>query len=429
MFHGVSSSGFELREWPSERAKQVSDCFVGYLSQKDALPVSTLHKKPEIISAEKKAGLLKIFNYAVVDHLYDSYRQPSEEFYLVARGKHYTVWGHTKYPKLVFKLMPHEKADKQKEVACKSREVTRGLTHSWVQIPRADSFKVGGISVYVEEKLPIGLGFEEHKEFWARVISHYQSSNATESFKSHFENLIEHINVLIDKVGFWNVGYNNLPEVRFDGKGVCGTGFSNIDFELKNLPNGLSRLASLVPISPFLETLSAMYEEQVPFLHKQALDLYEREKVGNYLKEPKQEEIMQKFHLEQAEQRDALEALQTALAFYDKKAWVHGAEAIPDSTDLTGLETNEQILANYLIKKFQGQLKKTETKQCLSKRRSLHVQPGICRGCPDAYTREGFLKVLKALKEQALVVSWYDNFAYKTAFESDPSYTSYFIYF
>jgi hypothetical protein len=426
MFQGVSSSSLELPEYPSARAKQVSERFVGYLSQKNALPISTLHKKPQLISKEKKAELIEIFK-RTVDEL--SEKRPNSEFYLVGKGKHHAVWGHAKYPKIVFKLMAHEDAAKQEKVACQSLEVTQQIEHCWVQIPRATLFEINQFSVYVEEKLPLALNMEEHREFWARVISHYQSSNATASFKSNFENMIEHISILIEKVGFWDVGYHNLPEVRADGKGVCGTDFENINSDLRNLPEGLFRLASLVPIPPFSKSLAIKYETYVPLLHARALEMYEQEKSWGYIKEPKQEIIMQKFHLEQAEKKDGLKALQTALAYYDEKGWFHGAEAIPDSPDLGYLGAKEQILANFLINKFQESLQETTAKQCLSERRCLHVQPGGCLECPDVYTHEGFLKVLETLRDQGLAISWVDDFAYKEAVQLDLSYVSYYIYF
>jgi len=428
MLQGISSLPIELSEWPSVQAKQVAERFVGYLSQKDALPVSTYHKKPQPISEETKKELLKIFNKTVVEHLLNK-NSPSEEFYIVGKGKHHTVWGHTKYSKIVFKLMAPEDADKQEKVACASREVTQQIEHCWVQIPRSTSFNVDQVSIYVEEKLPLALGYEAHQEFWARVIAHYQLSSATDSFRSNFENLIEQIDILIHKVGFWDVGYHNLPEVRVDGKGVCGTDFENIDLDLKQLPEGILRLANLVPIPPFLTSLAVKYEKQVPFLHEKALEIYEMEKEWEWIQEPKQETIMQKFHLIQAEKREALQALQTALAYYDEKKFISETENVPEAVDFTSLTLTEQILANYLIKKFRENIQESETKQCISVRRYATVQPGVSIGCPEAYTREGFLKVLEFLKDQTLVISWYDDFNYQAACRLNLSYVSYSIYF
>ncbi|PJD95544.1 MAG: hypothetical protein CK425_08495 [Parachlamydia sp.] len=418
MFQGVSSSSFELPEYPSARAKQVSDRFVGYLSQEDALPLCT-KLEVQLISNEEKQKLLKIFKPHVIEKLRN--REPCKNFYLLDRGTHRTVWRHKRYPELVFKLMTSKEAAKQKEVARRSRNLVKKLEHCWVQIPRTASFEVDEISVYVEETLPLVLDFCEHQEFWARVIMHYQSTGVSESFKTNLEDLIRQIETLVKRIGFWDVGYHKLPEVRTDGRGVCGTSFGNVNFTRKNLAEGLNRLAHLVPISPIVDSLVVEYQAQIQST------LASNDKSEQEDPMSREEGIMQQFQAGLEAKRKELRSLQLALMAYDKNAWSRDRAFISE-LNASKLDADEQILANHLIRECESRFESVEADKCLSVKRNLHIQPGV--SLRMSYTRERFLKVLEILREQHLVISWYDDYAIQAnSPQENLARVSYFIHF
>lgn len=418
MLSSVSSTVPDLSELQPDRAREVAERFVNYLSQKDALPLCT-KLEAQLISREEKQKLLKIFTPHVIEKLQN--REPCKEFYLVGRGIHRTVWGHEHYPELVFKLMTPKEASKQKEVARRSRNLTKKLEHCWVQIPRTASFEIDEISVYVEETLPLVLDFCEHQEFWARVIMHYQSTGVSESFKTNLEGLIRQIETLIKRIGFWDIGYHKLPEVRSDGRGICGTSFGNVNFTRKNLAEGLTRLAHLVPISPIVDSLVAEYQEQI----QSALASNDKSEKEDPMS--REEGIMQQFQTGLEEKRKELRSLQLALATYDKNAWCRDRAFISE-LDASKLDADEQILANHLIRECESHFESVEAEGCLSVKRNLHIQPGV--SVRMSYTRERFLKVLDILKEQHLVISWHDDYAIQAnSPQQNFARVSYSIYF
>ncbi len=393
---------------PSAKAKQVAERFIASLSMLESPPIWTPPDAPELLRQEDRERLIEILDPDTIEKLQNETPEGTG-FYLVGKGSHNRVWGHPNYPNLVFKLMDREKTDKQVHVAKKSQEVVREIKNCWIQIPRTTSIDAKTTTIYVEERLPLSLGFQEHQEFWARILTYYQSPACSDLFKINLHQLIGQIQLLIERVGFWDVGYHNLPEVRTDGTGVCGTDFENIDLDLKNVAEGLQRLAYLVPVAPLRDSIIKRHEQEVPSLL--AREMKNHADGVKYVAE----KTFQNFHSLLELKNEKLEALQSAIKVYDERGYVAGEEEISCCADLSSLDAQEKALAQALLASIQKDHSANKQRNvCLSDKRYVYLQPGSCgRGYNKYYTRDRFLKVLNLLKEQNIVISWSDDYKFR----------------
>lgn len=427
------NSNPNLNDWPSTKVKRIVNLFIAALNDENNPPTWPSFHTSTLISGEEREGIKTILTKEVVESLRND--KEAGSCYRVGRGKHNIVWGHHNYPNIVFKIMKLEDATKQELVAKKALETAREMKQSWVQIPRATSIEVDTIAVYVEERLPLNLNLVEHQEFWVRVITHYQSSSSP-LFRQNLTTLIQQIQNLIEKVGFWDVGYHNLPEIRTDGIGVCAVDFENVDLDGQNRIEGIERLATLFPVSPLVDGLSTKYEENIPEIYKKELKRYE-ETMNMYkqwqlninLPLPSQESIKRQFELKLQTKQAELLARQTAILCYDERGY-KGHEPLPkiNIKDLSELTESERILAQELAKKIAS--KDDDKKVSLIEKRYIYWQPGCLGHSAAYYTRDAFLKMLKTLQDKGIVISWHDDYPYYQEDPiRDPKMVSYTIYF
>lgn len=430
------------RNWPvspSTKVKNIANLFINYLSKEQQPPIWPSFNKAPLISDNERDDIKTIFSSTTVQKLRN--REEVESFYKVGKGKHHTVWGHPNYPNLVFKITHKQDAEKQEQVSKEALEVTRNMEQrSWVQIPRATSFDVEKLTVYVEERLPLNLNMHEHEEFWARIFTHYQSAEASPLFRQNLATLIDQIQELVEKVGIWDVGYKNLPEVRTDGSGVCGTDFENVD--KRSVADGIQRLTDLFPISPLVDKLSKRYEKETPALYAEELEKYQQ-KVEDYkmfgaaekipsLKRPSFDTVREKVQINLEESRDKVQARQLAIQSYDQREYVSGNEPITIPNNLSRLSDDGKQLAEALIDKMNETLESLKDKNLpLTEKRHLEFQPGSGYNfkAGKSYSREEFIKALQALKEEGVIISWSDNYRYYEFVQNTWTPTTYDIFF
>lgn len=421
---GITCADYEkmktdLPKWPSEKAKEISKRFISNFSEENHLPnwVSSKDDFKTIIEKNREI-FLQIFNQETAQKLKELNLDQSREvesIYLVGRGKHHTVWGHKDFPGLVFKLMRSEDAKKQTTVAQVALKVVEETKNCFLQIPCSTWIETEAkTTIYIEEHLPLaGLSMDEHREFWARVLIHYQSSESTQSYKTNLETLIGHIKLLIEKVGFWDVGCHNLPEVRLDGMGVCGTDFENVELDGKYVNIGLENLIRLVPVHPLVDGVIKSYEGIIPkILEQKKLQYNDWVRYVPDLKRPTAERIRDEFEVDFAEEIEELESRQLALQYYDEKGYQCGDELI-NPCDISSLKDPEKILAEQLIKTIQSfQLKNKDNRTPLLSKRWVCIQPGSPYNefnMKKQYSYDRFVKVLNFFKDKELIVSWTDT--------------------
>lgn len=402
-----------------ERVKEITKNFIKNLSEPTPLSWSSLSSSC-LISTQERTQLTQIFKKRQGE--ISSKKSLQEPFKKIGQGSHHGVWVHPDYPQLVYKIMDKQSADQQVKVAEKTLEFTKGFERSWIQIPRATSIDLGTVSIYVEERLPLVCNPDEHQEFWARVILHYQSA-ASPLFKENLKELVGQIKALIEEVGFWDIGDKNLPEVRADGAGVCATDFENVQMETKtNVGEGIRRLACMFPVTPLVEDVIGAYKKTVPALYKYRLEehvsLCEFNRKYNLPlpSSPLEEDIMSEFQLQLKDHQAKLSTLQLALQSYDQQEMVTGDESIPDLQPLSDLSEEEMKLAEQFFQKIQQVILENKSCRTLTQKRYISLKPISCSKVLDQsiFTYERFTHVLCALQKQGIVRSWTDNHDHPT---------------
>ncbi len=412
----------------SGQAKCVAERFISIFSMVGARPNWTTSHNIELLTSENRDTLKSILTGKAIKSLKEGDIPESSSFYIVGRGSNHYVWGHSSYPNIVIKLMNKECAHSQLHIAKRSLEVTQAMKNCWIQIPRVSFVDAGDMTAYIEEHLPIGLDESQHKELWARILIHYQSSECSALFKEHLQELIEQIQNLIMRIGFWDVGYRNLPEVRIDGAGVCATDFEQIDDkdDLKRV-RGLEKLAHLFPFAPLVDPIITG-NKQMPLVN-----FMNTLKFGNAFdpNQPGPIRISKEFHAKLENKKESLETLQKAIQIYDKKDYLTGDEEIVSCCDLASLDTDEKALAQQLLLDIR-QAHNDRRGGTVSQRRCLDLQP---RGNHfykySSYTRDRFLKVLNVLKGQNSIILWSDDYKLSMATKGIQGlqYVFYKIYF
>lgn len=403
-------STFHTQLTASSQAKLVAERFISTLSTVESPSSWATSHAFELISSGEREILAAILTPEIVENLQKGHKPEGTSFYIVGQGSRNIVWGHPRYPNIVFKLMDPDAANSQIRTAKKTFEVTREMNNCWIQIPKTSSVNAGKITAYIEERLPLGLDIFQHEEFWARILLHYQSTKSSNLFRTNLETLISQVQILIERVGFCDIIYRNLPEVRIDGTGVCGTDFENVELTPKSKTDGLRRLARMVPVVSQVSNIIESYKKELP--HLLVNENVVRNKWSQDFSQPTPEEVCQEFHLSLERKKEKLKALQDAIQIYDERRYVTGDEEILPC-DLSDLDEDEKILAQNLLTGIAEELSKQKNcqKRTISLRRRLCVQPGSSiNNYASHYTRERFLKVLNILKKQGIVISWTDDY-------------------
>lgn len=414
----------KLPTQPSERAKHISSLFIQTLNTAHSSPIDN-SQTDELISTEERKKLTQMLTFEVIKKLRDSRdNDTAAPFYKIGKGHYNVVWGHPDYPHIVLKIMKKEAAEQQEQVAKNTLQTMKQIKDPWIQVPRATKIHVPvndpaslnepPLSVYIEERLPLALNANEHEELWARVITHYESPDCPQTFKTNLQALIQQIQHLVETIGIWDLGHKNLPEIRVDGKGACATDFENVQ-DLSSVNRGLEQIAKLVPISPIVDPIIKRYQEELQL-------------------QKKDDDAEKKFIITLEEKKLAVKALQEALKIYDQKGYKTGDEEVPNNVDLSALNSNEQAFAEMLLQIIHEKQNTTKNQvMTLSEKRCIQLQPGVLRkDFNGVYTHATFLKVLETLRDQNIAISWSHNNKWQkeiAVFTGSESYTSYAIYF
>lgn len=181
-------------------------------------------------------------------------------FKYLTQGYNFSVLTHKDHPDCVFKFMPNKTAEEQHRTCQKIHALAISQEKFWVRVPVSTLIPLPCIpthSLYVEERLNLGMDKDDHAEFWARILLYGQSDLANTQFHENLRLLIDNVSDLVLKFSFWDVGLHNLPEVSLDGRYVCAVDFEQIsDTPLTDaIADGMNRLMSLFPVPDFRELL------------------------------------------------------------------------------------------------------------------------------------------------------------------------------
>ena len=365
----------------SARAKEVSDLFIQTLSS--AEPPS--HWGPSFALEDLRVDLEKLLTPEDVSLLTKTREAP--EFYVVGQGHYHTVFGHQRFPKVVFKIFNLDKAKSHLVAAQKASTTACKIHKCWVQIPGSMVIECGDKGVYIEEKLPLENP-NLSSEIWDRIVTHYYSSNATEQFKSNMHLMIEHIQKLIIEVGYWDVSAANLPAMRTDGQGVCGIDFENIPSVPKpeQLGTGFDRLAIMIPIEPTIKKNREQLDAGIPNFSSIESSPERREEI---------------FEHSLTYRLQYIKTVHKALTVYD---------ACEDANKERNAELRKEL--NYapikdkkaLLKKLYSRLDYKRDEVLISEQRMLRIQPWELMA--DGYTLDGFATLLNFLQENRKIVAW-----------------------
>lgn len=375
----------------SEKVKQVVDRFIVHFSQEEVTSFA-LSKVP-LLSDQDISDLKTSLTHKVVSEMQRTL-QDVGSFFVLGQGAHNTVWGHPEYPQLVFKVTTRSQASIWEKVALKTVEKVATMDPCWVFPPRAAVIPVEGcvnfsfepVSVYVEERLPIGLNRYEHTEFWARVMTHYRSDSCNPSFKTHIKKLIDQIQCLVEELGFDDAGFHNLPEICLDGEGIGITDFEGTEKENKQLvAKGLLAIAEVFVYPELVDKIKQKYNEIVPVLCSEYRQSHHIELKAENID----------LTLTRASQR--LVKLQQLLQMYDALGYT-GSEPIP-KPDLTSFALTEQKEVDELLERMQRHLE-------IYSKEPLTIRRCYWSAVIDQKLLELYPKILEKLKEQKVILDW-----------------------
>ncbi|MBY0529776.1 MAG: hypothetical protein K2P51_06255 [Rhabdochlamydiaceae bacterium] len=181
-------------------------------------------------------------------------------FKYLSSGYHFSVLTHKDHPDCVFKFMPNKTAEEQHRTCEKIHTFATSKDKFWVRIPVSSLVPLPCIpthSLYVEERLQLGMDMDLHAEFWARIILYHQSEQANEHFHENMRRLVDNISDIVLHFSFWDVGLHNMPEVSLDGHYVCAVDFEEISDEPQPdaIADGMNRLMALFPIPSLQDQL------------------------------------------------------------------------------------------------------------------------------------------------------------------------------
>lgn len=410
---------------PSKKIKEILERFIDNLSKEEFSPSWKSRLQNLLVTEKDKERLQKIFTKETCEKLREKDSKIGD-IYFIGAGKHNKVWGHKGFPSLVFKIMGSEKADHQFLIAKKAGELVQKTDKSLIQIPKADVIEILDFNrkVYIEEKLSLNLNMREHEEFWARLLMYYESEKASKTFKENIENLFTQIRRFTE-MGFWDIGYHNLPEILSNGEGACGVDFENVNLSDGQSIEGLERLAGLAPIPPLVDKTVIVYKNCIPKILEKEIQRYNESGLIGLLSKPTEESIFKEFYISLANKKRCLEACQKALISYDDRSYLTGDEEGIKTPDLSEFSEEEKLIAEALLKRIEEYISCNKNDSTpLTKKRWVSWQPGTAFNMTK---NEKFLRhVLEKLEQQGVVVAW--AFSLDCTRE-DPFYNHYYIYF
>lgn len=382
-----------------------------------------------LLSLKEKASLLgahAIYNSNLTEHIADKRDRDNllenSGFFKIGQGHHFEVWSHHEFRHLVFKKMSLKDAKKQYEVAQRIHEFASQKKGFLCRVPVADFIELPTKNcrneteaLYVEEKLPLGLGMDGHQEFWSRIFAHFSSDNCASIFKDNLFVIINDVVSIVETQGFWDTGLHNLPEVSLDGSYVSVTDFENIS-KVGLSAEGFQRLAEVFSHETYIPYFREKYCTTVvkqDFIDE--LKMVENtKKICGRERIPKSEQqLIQSFKRKIADSLALNQARQEAIKFYDKKGWTHEGDPFPSlNFDPVGMNGSQKTTARALLSKMRRQARDNcndalSSKRCLS----LHKLYSEFTIGPD-----DMVDLLNNLKKQELVVSWVQNTSDKSFF-------------
>ncbi|MES2345729.1 MAG: hypothetical protein V4494_07325 [Chlamydiota bacterium] len=405
---------------PTLKAKIVAQRCIKHLST-PAVPVDMNAIVDELVTVNEFSEIEQLVVPHVVNGELNEKALKDRGFVLIGKGSHNSVWAHSDYPRVAFKFMSPEAAKTQVEGAKRVREACRG--NYWLKAPLSTWLEVDGMGVYMEERLPLGLGYDEQLEVWIRIIQYYQSSESSEMFKNNFLFVIQSM-IRVAEKGFWDIGYKNFPEISLDGRYFCAVDFENLDDS--NIIEGIERISELVPFEPFLNLIRPKIVDRAPeALAKQieANARYAKYNITIY-PEPSMKKIMDKFDDRMASKLDEAFTLTERLNFYDANGVVTGNENISKTLTkeaYSQLNDVERGFVDYTLAEIENHIdmQKDEMKTVTRKRdvscfpRGYKISPELTKGMSELeiqqYSQELYIRCLCFLKDYGVIFNYTED--------------------
>ena len=398
---------------PSQRIRETANKFIDHFS-KEQTNTPLCSPWTPLLTDEQKEHLASEF-------IEGTKEGADSSFNYLAEGNHNVVTTHAQFPELVFKEMSLINAEAQFKAAKATHEFACSQSPFWCRTPVATviPMKIEGSeelrALYAEELLPIGMDPEENREFWCRIFIHLDSENCTPLFRENLFSLVQQMSALIKRVGFWDAGSHNFPELSLDGTHICATDFD--DMPLDPTPtlgmNGIKLLAQIFCHAPFTHYL---LEEYKTFgLASEVEREMKTFEIRNALwgsrgpNEPSEETLIAEFQANCERRRTEDLARQEALKKYDELDWVVGNERQEKRRfDREGIEQKLLSVLHRIFThdfpKHNEVLEKSNPENLLSKREF------IMQYRQSSIPRDVVLRSLGLLKEQGFIFSFYDDY-------------------
>ncbi|MES2345236.1 MAG: hypothetical protein V4494_04795 [Chlamydiota bacterium] len=297
---------------PTLRAKLVAERCIKHLNtQREPLEIHLIEN--ELVTNNELEKIKEQLTPIISEGSYEEEALLALGFILIGKGSSNCVWAHSNYPEIVFKFMEPEDAEAQVQGAKISREACLGKY--WFKAPRALSIVINGLGVYIEERLPLSLGTNEHEEVWSRISYHFQSSDSSAIFKNNLISVFRNMLLFVKETRSWDTGYHNFPEISIDGKYFCAVDFDGLiedddeDDDDDEISDGIQNIVNLLPFRPFLD------------ISKQEIFPEISGKRKNY-----EEEAIEDFENKMQETHRLHQAFQQRLIVYDTNHIITGSE-------------------------------------------------------------------------------------------------------
>ena len=316
-----------LTQTPYQIVKETAEKFIAHFSKVE-LPDTVCSQPGPLLTNEQ---LLQLKEEAITAASFFDDTQNWQKgkaqgsFYFLSRGGHTAVWGHHQFSSIVVKLRRSEIAAQEAIIAQKAHNVAIHQRPFWCRVPLSTFIDVpemgsqdGAVALYVEEKMPLVMTSDDHKQFWVRIFIHLESTKCSSVFRENMVQLVCHMSRFIEETGFWDVGYRNFPEVSMDGKYVCVVDFEKIDSDKTELYAGLKRLAELFPLSLFTVPLFDVYQRIGISAEIAVNETLNKTYIGRF-RVPTKEDCIRDWETRIARSQKELEQTKTSFIFFDKK--------------------------------------------------------------------------------------------------------------
>jgi hypothetical protein len=371
---------------PSVQIRSLADKTIAYLEEKP-LSLRVHAQQTELsLSLEEQLQIREEWQLHRATLLK---KKSAGKFIYLSKGSSHLVFTHQQFPQWVFKRMRSSTAKDQEGFVRKAIELINRFNLFCIRIPPGttlsledpNSVKYDVETLYIEERLPIGLSTAEYEELYDRLLSYF-STVATDTFRTNFEKMIRQASLFIQKSNYWDVGPHNGPLLNTE----TGSEFLFIDFEqqgdglsIHNSP--LDALLELFPHPKIRESLTALH----PSLD--ALSKFVSEQLKEY----------ERMHLLKAR----------ALSVWDSKGWTL-EETSKSETQISTTLTDPDAIA--IIEKINEHLINTACPiKCFTKSRYVRLKPGIDFGPkdPSLWSEELFKQTLEPLQREGSIINWH----------------------